>query len=177
MGGKEGKFSISRVVGSNFPKNTPGECSIEDTYQIWRSYSDEKLVKIVTKIKGGEDEKGEKLNSEGGRVQFSEKHPWGMVHRRCIPSLKVLRWLEVSQNRSQPKRWKKKKERRRKKKKNFLARFGQNDKSITFEPSGISTCCKRLWKLQTEISSYTKNQGWATMARASLRSLKTAIRG
>ena len=94
-GGKEGKFSISRVVGSNFPKNTPGECSIEDTYQIWRSYSDEKLVKIVTKIKGGEDEKGEKLNSEGGRVQFSEKHPWGMFHRSCIPNLKILRRWEV----------------------------------------------------------------------------------
>jgi len=65
-GGKEGKFSISRVVGSNFPKNTPGECSIEDTYQIWRSYSDEKLVKIVTKIKGGGRWKRGKTQFWGG---------------------------------------------------------------------------------------------------------------
>ena len=56
-----------------------------------------------------------------------------MVHRRCIPSFMVLRWLEVSQNRSLNQSFGRKKER----KKNFLARFGQNGESITFEPRGI----------------------------------------
>ena len=31
---KRGEISILRVVGSNFPKNTPGECSIDDAYQV-----------------------------------------------------------------------------------------------------------------------------------------------
>ena len=60
-------------------------------------------------------------------------------------------------------------------KEKFLARIAEIDKSITSEPSGISTCCKRLLKVQTEISSYTKNQGGRIKARATLKDLKMAF--
>ena len=60
-------------------------------------------------------------------------------------------------------------------KENFLARIAEIDKSITSEPSGISTCCKRLWKVQTQISSYTKNHGGRIMGSATFEDLKMAI--
>ena len=40
--------------GGNYPRNTPGECPIEATYEIWNFYGDWKLVKVMTKEKGVE---------------------------------------------------------------------------------------------------------------------------
>ena len=57
----------------------------------------------------------------------------------------------------------------------FLARIAEIVKSITSEPSGISTCCKRLWKVQAQISSYTKNQDGRIMGSATFKDLKMAI--
>ena len=73
---KKGKNSILRGVGSNFPKNTPGECSIEAVYQIWRSYDDGKLVKITTNWKGGKGgKKGKNSIPRGVGSNFPKNTP------------------------------------------------------------------------------------------------------
>ena len=106
-----------------FATGTNSHHYIEAMYQIWRSCDNWKLVKSRFEIAniGHTAEKrlspGFQTNSRNPLKElkiseFSKKHPWGTLQRSCVPSLKVLQWLEVSQKSDQLKRWK---ERRRKK--------------------------------------------------------------